>query len=75
MEKILFNQSNGMISVIGTLLHREKKTVKRWYTHVKRGRTGTKMMLNAQVAKIQQLSRKTLKIPQTRFGQSETEVE
>ena len=65
MGKILFKQSNGLISVIWTQLHR-----KQWL------RDGmptlnvvvqTQMMLNAQIAQIQQLSQKTPKISTNLF--------
>ena len=59
MEKILFKQTNGLISVIQTLLRQKQQ----WRDGILTLNVvvQAQMMLNAQVDKIQQLSQKTPK--------------
>ena len=59
MGKILFKQSNGLISVIRTLLRRKQRL--RGGMLILNAVVQTQMMRNAQVAQIWQLSRKTAK--------------
>ena len=63
-KKMLFKQSNGLISVIRTL-----RRLKQWLEGgmlTLNAVEQTQMMLNAQVSRILQLSRKTPQTPQTR---------
>ena len=59
MGKIPFKQNNGLISVIRTLIHRKQRLIGGMPTL--NAVVQTQMTLNALVAQIQQLSRKTLK--------------
>ena len=59
MGKILFKPSNGLISVIQTLLRRKLRL--RVGRLTLNSTVQTQMVLNAQVTRIRQLSRKTLK--------------
>ena len=59
MGKILFKQCNGLISVTRTLLRRKKQLIGGMLTL--NPVVQTQKMLNAQVAQIQQLTRKTPK--------------
>ena len=64
MRKILFKQSNSLISVIRTLLRRKQRLRGDMLTLY--GFVQTQMMLNVQVTQIQQLYLKTPKTPQGR---------
>ena len=65
---ISWKQGNGLISVIRTLLRR-KQLLKGGMLTLN-AVVRIQIMLNAQLVKIRQLSRKTPKTPQTRFGRS-----
>ena len=65
-KKILFKQSNGLISVIQTLFH--WKQWLRGFMLTLNTVIQTQMMLNDQVTQIRQLSQKTRKTPQTYFA-------
>ena len=67
--KILFKQSNGLISVIRTMLRRKKKRLRGGILTLN-AVVQTQMMLNAQVAQIQLLSRETQKTLQILFSRS-----
>ena len=66
-EKILFKQSNGLISVIRTLLY-QKKWIRGGILTLN-AVIQTQIMLNAQITQNWQLFWKTPKTPQILFGQ------
>ena len=68
MEKILFKQSNGLISVIQTLL--SETTVERWYADFKHSRTDSNDAEHSGHPNLAVVPENMKKTPQTCFGRS-----
>ena len=72
MGKILFNQSNGLISVIRTLLRRKQRLRGGMLTHSRTDMNDVERLGRPNLAVVPENTKK--KTPQTRFGRSQIEV-